>query len=472
MMLRQIFGSSQGQAPPEQEQHQQATDGNMSDSSRDFNNNDMLEKSRATTPRLRFRRPFTNNDRRSSDEDTAAESEVTDTDGRTEEEKSEGEYSEAAASSASETESESELSGVEDKEGDNVKEIRNGVVCMKQSNLKTGTDAALMALEDEKTAEEVEKFVKQQEEEDEAGGEGEGDGNNTRKRVKCQNPNKANSTSISNTSITGAGRSIEIFFGDFTNFGNFYQVLSEEDQNANAACKETLDILNNNENVQPSPIISSTTSTDTPSGKKRRGKSGEPVVRETVREPEPAPERFPSKFSSVNPLLVKKLCLIGHPLESFHGINNFKRLLEAWVTNCTIKELRRTDLQGLQYLIRLYAFGCSLEKVDPLHLDNLKILWLSGNRLTSLSVSCKHLKIIGINTSQFLLTKTVTVFKPRPTFPPRTECSQQRNFLSVGRISFQVHVTGKSKCGWKSPLYNPRYQGCKCLCKIEGPNLG
>lgn len=69
---------------------------------------------------------------------------------------------------------------------------------------------------------------------------------------------------------------------------------------------------------------------------------------------------------------------------------NLKYEFEFFGINCKVhfnpQELRRNDLQGLQHLQRLYAFGCSLEKVDPLYLDNLKILWLSGNRLTSLSV--------------------------------------------------------------------------------------
>ncbi|ODN02722.1 Leucine-rich repeat-containing protein 9 [Orchesella cincta] len=158
-------------------------------------------------------------------------------------------------------------------------------------------------------------------------------------------------TSISNSSLTGddapcgSGRSIEIFFGDFTNFGNFYQALSYTDEN------------NSSNNAKQEPPISD--------------KDSQGAMKNVK--------------NSVNPFLVKKLCLVGHPLESFRGINNFKRLLEAWVTNCTIRELRTRDLEGLQFLQRLYAFGCSLEKVDPLRLDNLRILWLSGNRLTSLS---------------------------------------------------------------------------------------
>lgn len=54
------------------------------------------------------------------------------------------------------------------------------------------------------------------------------------------------------------------------------------------------------------------------------------------------------------------------------------------------QELRQQDLLGLHHLQRLYAFGCSLESVEPLPLENLKILWLSGNRLTSLSVRKKN----------------------------------------------------------------------------------
>lgn len=108
--------------------------------------------------------------------------------------------------------------------------------------------------------------------------------------------------SFSNTSIaaSGTGRSIEIFFGDFTDFGNFYQLVSEEDSSPG-----------HRRNIRNTIT---------------RTKTGKTPVEESI-----------AKCSTVNPLLVKKLCLIGHPLESFEGINSFKRLLEAWVTNCTIK---------------------------------------------------------------------------------------------------------------------------------------
>lgn len=49
-------------------------------------------------------------------------------------------------------------------------------------------------------------------------------------------------------------------------------------------------------------------------------------------------EAIPNPLNTtVDPCAVKKLCLVGHPLTSFKGLNNFKKLHEAWITDCAIR---------------------------------------------------------------------------------------------------------------------------------------
>jgi len=123
-----------------------------------------------------------------------------------------------------------------------------------------------------------------------------------------------------------SNRSIEIFFGNLTNFGTFYQSLEQE-------------------------------------GFKTPKSITEFELEEAVEEADPK--------TTVNPVLVKKLCLVGHPLTSFKGLNRFKNLSEAWVTNCSIKVIcielnkiiyKQQVLSEVLQLLGLFVEGIEMER--------------------------------------------------------------------------------------------------------------
>jgi len=91
-------------------------------------------------------------------------------------------------------------------------------------------------------------------------------------------------------------RCVEIFFGNLTDFHNFYDALSAEGYLTPSASGP----------ISSSLYVSASTSPG--SGHKTR----------------------------INPQGIKKLVLVGHPLTSFSGIGRFTSLIETWITNCGI----------------------------------------------------------------------------------------------------------------------------------------
>jgi len=109
--------------------------------------------------------------------------------------------------------------------------------------------------------------------------------------VMVKNP-RYNIEENGSQAVNPSNRSIEIFFGKLTNFGSFYQSLADKGYKTPRV-----------ESDQEEPRLTNPDPTKT----------------------------------TVNPCAVKKLCLVGHPLTSFKGLNGFKKLSEAWVTNCSIE---------------------------------------------------------------------------------------------------------------------------------------
>ncbi|CAG7734796.1 unnamed protein product [Allacma fusca] len=140
--------------------------------------------------------------------------------------------------------------------------------------------------------------------------------------VTCNDANPTISSQVA------GNRSIEIFFGSLRTLHTFYQMLCEKGLNSDFA--------------------------------------GDHVTR-------------------VKPDAIKKLVLVGHPVTSFSGLSLFVKLVEAWITNCSVTEARWSDFNGLIHLHKLYIYNCQLNKIEPMYFQNLKILWLAGNNLTSLS---------------------------------------------------------------------------------------
>jgi hypothetical protein len=121
--------------------------------------------------------------------------------------------------------------------------------------------------------------------------------------------------SISNFDFDDINRSIEIFFGNLTDFSTFYQSLSDGGFRTPKGIESESEI--EGDHISISHI-------------------------------NPDDEDLKT---TVNPCAVKKLCLVGHPLTCFKGLNSFKKLTEAWITNCFIKVVNVLDFVAVLVLI-------------------------------------------------------------------------------------------------------------------------